>query len=138
MSGELEDGMVNDIVSFPKSLNKALEEISSEYKIKLLKETHFNAINRVLKVYKKNIVHRLDFNLDEENYLISVTYYIDTFPIYFSRLLERLHDIIPLFPYCAKIKWSNLEEFSSKLSTEQYKEKIKSYIEIIQKDSNKS
>jgi len=117
--------MVNN---FPSNFDEALKSISTEFKIKLLKETHYEARNRELHWLEKNRLHRLDFNFD--NNMIAVTHYIDKFSIPLpKKILIWCHDYIPGFPYCAKISWEKLSPLPLELSKEEYKARLEEIID---------
>ena len=116
--------MAND---FPHAVQQALEELATQRGLKLRKETHYDAANRELHWFESNRLHRLDFNLDREKPLITVTHYVDEFPKLLPKaFLIWCHNFIPLFPYCAKIKWQRLTELSLDLSLDEYKQKLSS------------
>lgn len=123
---ELEVGIIMN--NFPDTLQSALKELSLEHRVTLLKETHYEAINRELQWLKEGKLHRLDFNLDVTNQSITVTLYIEEYPLIFSRVLIWWNNFIRLFPYRAKIKWSSLTNLPVGLTQDEYKEKIKEII----------
>lgn len=122
--------MVNDNFKylFPNNIDHVLQDIAIKYKLKLLKNTHYNAINRELKWYTKKEIHRLNLNYDEEEKIISVTHYIDKVPFGMGRIIERLHDLVPLFPYLAKIEWYKIDNLPLNLTKEEYTITIENYI----------
>jgi len=114
--------------SFPNDINLALQDISTKYKLKLLKNTHYNATNRELKWYTKKEIHRLNFNYDEEAKIITITHYIDKVPFCMGRIIEKLHDLVPIFPYLAKIEWLKIGTLPINLTKKEYTIIIENYI----------
>lgn len=117
--------MVNRVIDFPEDIHNALLELARECRIKLRKETHYEARDRELRWYIKNSIYRLNFDFSTKDSFVSVTYLIDKFPIPIPQLFEWGHDYIPYFPYCAKITWKRLDDLSLGLTKEEYKKKIK-------------
>lgn len=121
--------MENKLIDFPKNINNALVELSREYKLGLFKETHYEAIDRELRFFKRSNIFRLNLNFNSGDNFVSVTFLNDQFPLPFSKIFEWLHNYIPFFSYCAKTSWKKLSNLPLGLNQEEYKEIIKKVIQ---------
>ena len=120
-------------IIFPEKIEILLHKIAKEYGLDLARDTHYDAINRVLSWIKGSIRRRIDFTLIE-NGSIAVTLYKDIFPSW-PKLWIWFHNVIPGFPYKARIEWMRLGELPEGETDGYYYERIKSYIELALKDS---
>lgn len=118
--------MENNAIKFPQNIDRLLNIMAKECKIKIAKETHYDAINRVLFWFEGKIRKRIDFTFIEDT--VDVTFYKDTFP-FSPKFLIGCHNIIPMFPLYAKTKWKTLDKLLIDESEEFYREKVESYIE---------
>lgn len=116
--------MAND---FPEILNEVLTELALQRNFKLLKETHYESLNRELQWLDNKTLNRIDFDYSSGDLFVIVTVYRDRFKI-FPRFLIWCHNNIPMFPYCAKIKWNKLGKLSLELSKDELKKHIEECI----------
>lgn len=114
-------------ITFPDELAKALYAIAQKYNLKLIKDTHYDAINRVLYWYENKMLKRINFEC--LSHQVDVCLYQDEFPIA-PRLFSWLHNNIPMFPYLAKISWQQLDNLPLDQSYEYYLEKINSFLMV--------
>lgn len=110
---------------FPCKLDKALQAAAKDRGFRLMRETHYDAINRELCWFERNMQKRIDFDFDGN--IVRVTFYGDRFPC-FPRLWIGLHNIVPMFPYVAKIEWRCLDELPPGGERAFYDAKLQSYI----------
>ena len=111
---------------FPQNIDEVINAIGREYKIRIMKETHYDTLNRVLGWFENNIQKRIDLTCMGK--VVAVTFYKDTFP-FCPKCLIWLHNAIPLFPYLAKIEWERLDELSLNEAYGFYDKKLRTYIE---------
>lgn len=111
---------------FPQNIDKVLNNLAKEHRIKIGKETHYDALNREISWLEKNILKRIDLTLVGE--FVDVTFYIDTFP-FCPKLFIWCRNYIPMFPYLAKGAWKELGKLPLEETEDYYHEKIKSYID---------
>ena len=115
--------------NFPPTLDQALEELAKEYHLIIRRNTHYEAINRELWQFHGHWLYRLNLNFDGTEANVSVTSYIDKFPVFLAKLLILFHNIIPGFPYCARISWRREGTLPLGLRENEYRDKLRSYIE---------
>jgi hypothetical protein len=108
---------MNNFRDFPDEVHQVLKELRDEYKIKMKKETHYDAIDRELQWYDKNRLYRLNFDFSGSPSFITVHMLITKFVFPFF-----------LFPLCSKTTWEKFADIPLGLSKEKYKEIIKKYI----------
>ncbi|UCB57634.1 MAG: hypothetical protein JSV30_03370 [Candidatus Omnitrophota bacterium] len=121
------------IDNFPYNIDYALVELSSAYKIRLLKETYHDAINRELRWSGRNKLHRLDFTFIAKKSVVVVTYYLEKYPSFFSKILMWYNNYHPLFPFRPEVQWNKLSEFPIGLTKDEYKARIVQQIENVKK-----
>ena len=109
-----------------KETKPIFEEVSGETQIHMGHDTHYDAMNFVYSKVVGNQMQRLDFQ-PMENHSFIVTKYIDTFP-FFPRLFKLLHNVIPMFPYCAKIKFEQIGVLATELKGDELKKQILEYV----------
>lgn len=123
------------MIEFPELLDKMLYNFAEQNKLVLKKETHYEAINRELIWFEKNICKRLDFtvviNESDNQKFIDVTYLESIYPSLFPRLSRWLEKNIPYFPSFAKHgKWEKIDKFSIDLQ-EGLEKRINSYFQKV-------
>lgn len=129
---------------FPANIDKILKEIAEKYKMKLSKDTHYDAIDRVLSWTEGNIRKRLDFDLwyNEDKEFIMVTLYKDILPFCFcSRLLFWLDANMPelrVYPFFIKIEYEKLDDLPLGETQDFYTQKVQECIEYAGKIEEKS
>lgn len=124
-------GKVTD--NFPDDVSAAIEEIAEGNEFYIKKETHYEALNRVLEWFEANKLYRLDISYLNNESCLKTTCYVDEFnyPKILFKIFNWCHDYIPNFPYMAKIKWKDLGNIPLHLGKEEYKKILSSYIEAI-------
>jgi hypothetical protein len=77
-------------------------------------DTHHNARNWEFSCWRGNTLHRVDFQ-PLENGAVSITRYRDHFRA-LSRLLRWAHNVVPMFPYLARIERTHVASLPFPLS----------------------
>src|SRR5215510_10738917 len=112
--------------NFPPVIDAVLQKIADEFKLRFVKNTHYEALNRELKWFDNKVQKRINFTFDGNE--VSVTLYKDTFP-FSPRFLIWCHNNIPMFRYSARIEWRTVEKLPADRSEEFYLSKLRALIE---------
>lgn len=115
---------------FPQEIDKAINTIAKERKMRMSKDTHSDTSNRVFGWLEQNAQKRIDLTYNGE--YVDVTYYKDTFSCC-PRLLIWCHNNIPLFPYIADTEWETIDKLPLNQTYDFYDKKLRTYIEYATK-----
>jgi hypothetical protein len=116
--------------NFPSAIDSVLQKIADEFKLRLARNTHYEATNRELRWFEKNVQKRMNFTFDGKE--VSVTFYKDIFP-FAPRLFIWCHNNLPMFRYFARIEWQALERLPPDASENFYSSKLRAMIEQVYK-----
>lgn len=120
------------MVKFPQPLNRVLEICAKENGAKLLRNTHYNAVNVELVFYLGDSVRRLNCELVESR--VHVFLYIETFPC-FPVVLRWCQNNIPMFPSLAKRQWKKVAELPDTEADDYYSARIAAFVRFLQVSS---
>jgi hypothetical protein len=111
---------------FPSELSAAIVSVATERSFSVASDTHYDAGNMEIQRWSNNVLHRLDFQLMQEGYVL-VTVLTDTYP-FAGRALRLAWRAIPFFPYVAKTKHRVLGKLEQPFLPEQLKTKIQEFL----------
>jgi hypothetical protein len=114
--------------NFPSIIDTVLQKIADEFKLRLARNTHYEATNRELRWFEKNVQKRTNFTFDGK--IVTVTFYKDTFP-FSPRFLLWCHNNIPMFGYFARTEWQTMESLPADRNENFYSLKLRALIEQV-------
>ena len=109
-----------------EKLRPAFKDVSLESGYRMGHDTHYDARNFVFSVIRGKEIHRLDFQ-PMENGTIQITKLTDIFPT-LPWLFSFLHNVVPLFPYVAKVSYEVVGVLNPPFEGSGFKNKIQELV----------
>jgi hypothetical protein len=117
------------VIDFPKQADEAIRDVAVSRGLRVLKETHYEAINRELIYIKGKRVYRMDVNYDSAKAILVCTGYLDEYPNTFARMIRQYFSFLPERQPSSKTVWHKLGELPLGLTKDEYRSVLEYYVD---------